>query len=1031
MNSRYMNVQIKIIVCFLFLSPIFLQAQSLTVKGTVIDFRIGEPMPGVSVTVKGTAITTVTNQDGAFSLPGVPKNATVVFSFVGRETQEVPINGRTTLNIEMRESASNLDEVVVIGYGTQERRDLTGAITSISGEDMETNPGATINSALQGRVPGMQIVTTSGEPGAGSNIKIRGASSINGGSEPLYIIDGVPMEASNIQSIDGDATFSPLASINPNDIESIEILKDAASGAIYGSRAANGVVIITTKGGNKFGAIRPSIRYDHTSSLVSVSRKLDAMNGDQFRTAYTEARANNGQDATQLWVTNPYHPYYNRTTDWQEVIFRPAYQSRHDLGLQGSSETFSYGVSIGYRDLEPVITATGYQQLNMRGNFSYKLSNRISAGTRVSYTNQDYNRILSSSSNNYSALRAALFTNPVFSPHDPLTGELVDWLGQREMRNPLAMAQKVPIDFSRNRVTLNQFVSADLMDGLTLRTSLFASFDKTTQSSFQPKTFDSATPRRDFGKFRQGDVQAFVNENTLSYDKKINRHRIGVVLGQSLERHFSENLRLDGENHIDSKVTPIQTAARFTSISRTESERFLLSFFGRTNYNFASRYLASFTLRADGSSRFGSDKRFGYFPSASAAWRFSHEPFMRAIRRSFLTDGKVRGSVGVTGNQSISNYAWQGTYSASSSRYDGGVIINHSDLMNTNLGWETTTQYNIGLDLTMFKGRINVTADAYKKSSKDLLFNFPINYYTGFTSVATNFGSVENRGLEFFVETVNIDKKLRWETGFNISFNRNKITELPNGDDILVNEYALGRIGQPIGVFFAHQALGVYDRDESNVYFAPDGTQSQYRRGAATGEVFRGGDMIWADLDNNGVIDDNDRMIIGDPNPDFIAGFTSKVSYENFSLNTIFYWSQGNMVMNELRRRRNQMTYTGNLGQDAMARWRQQGDVTNFPMIRYGDSMQNFRPSNFNLENGSFIRLKEVTLSYRVPSDYLNGLFIRSASAYISGTNLLTWSKYSGYDPEVNSSTNPFVSGVDNGSFPKSRSFNLGVRVQF
>ena len=1026
-----MKLQIKIILCLLLLSPILLQAQSLSVKGRVTDFRIGEPIVGASVAVKGTVMTTVTNQDGAFSLSGVPKNATLVFSFLGRETQEVALNGQTTLNVEMRETASNLDEVVVIGYGTQEKRDVTGAITSISAEDMETNPGATINSALQGRIPGMQIVTTSGEPGAGSNIKIRGASSINGGSEPLYIIDGVPMESSNISSIDGDATFSPVASLNPNDIESIEVLKDAASGAIYGSRAANGVVIITTKGGNKFGAIRPRVTYDHTSSLVAVSRKLDVMNGDQFRTAYTEARTNNGQDVTQLWVTNPHHPYYNRTTDWQDVIFRPAYQSRHDLGLQGSSETFSYGVSIGYRDLDPVMVATGYKQLNMRGNFSYKLTDRISAGTRVSYTNVDYNRILSSSSNNYSALRAALFTNPVFSPYDLVTGELVDWLGQREMRNPLAMAEKVPINFFQDRITLNQFVSADLMEGLTLRTSLYMSFDKTKQSSFQPKTFDSATPRRDFGKFRQGDVNKFVNENTLSYDKKIDKHRIGVVLGQAIERDFSENIRLEGENHIDSKVTPIQTAARFTSISRTESERILLSFFGRANYNYASKYLASFTLRADGSSRFGSDKRFGYFPSASAGWRFSHEPFMRDVRRSFLTDGKVRASMGITGNQSISNYAWQGEYSASSSRYDGNVIINHASLMNTNLGWETTTQYNAGLDLTFLKGKINVTADAYLKSSKDLLFDFPINYYTGFTSVATNFGSIENRGLEFLIETVNIDKKVRWETGFNISLNRNKITELPNGDDILVNEYALGRIGQPIGVFFAHQALGVYDRDESNVYFAPDGTQGQYRRGAATGEVFKGGDMIWADLDNNGVIDDYDRLIIGDPNPDFIAGFTSKLSYESFSLNMIFYWSQGNMVMNELRRRRNQMTFTGNLGQDAMNRWRQQGDVTNFPMVRYGDSMQNFRPSTFNMEDGSFVRLKEITLTYRVPSDYLKGLFIRSASAYISGTNLFTWSKYSGYDPEVNSSTNPFVSGVDNGSFPKSRSYNLGVRVQF
>lgn len=1003
--------------------------QSRIVEGVVTD-RNQVPLQGVTVSLKGTRVVTQTNERGRFSIQLEAGHSVLVFSMVGHESKEVTARVGETLSVVLFESMDDLDEVVVIGYGAQAKRDLTGAITSISAEDMESNPGATINSALQGKVPGMQIVTTSGEPGAGSNIKIRGASSISGGSEPLYIIDGVPMEAENISSIDGDASFSPIANLNPNDIESIEVLKDAASGAIYGSRAANGVVIITTKGGNKFGAMAPRATFDHTSSIVSISRKLDVMNGEQFRTAYAEARANNGQPVTQLWVTNPHHPYYNRTTDWQDVIFRTAYQNSNNLSLRGSSDRFAYGISLGYRDLQPVIVHTGYKQLNMRGNFTYKLSKRVSAGTNVSYTDVDYNRILSSSSNNYSALRAAVFTNPVFSPYDPLTGELTDWLGQREMRNPLAMAQKVPISFFRRAVTFNQYVSAELARGLTLRTSLYTNISTVKQSSFQPKEFDSATPRRDFGKYSENTANKLVNENTLTYDRKFGKHRLGAVIGQSIERDFSENLRLEGENYIDSKVTPIQNASRFSAITRTESERIMLSFFGRANYNYASRYLLSFTLRADGSSRFGPDKRFGFFPSASAGWRFSDEEFMR-FAKDVLTDGKIRGSVGVTGNQSISNYAWQGSFSASSNRYDGHVIINHNSLMNTNLGWETTIQYNVGMDLMFFKGRVNLTADAYHKSSKDLLFNFPTNYYTGFSSVATNFGNIENRGIEFLIETVNTDNAVRWETGFNISFNRNKITDLPQGDDILISGYSLGRVGKPIGIFFAHQALGVYDRDESNVYYAPDGTIGQYRKGASTGEVFKGGDMIWADLDGNGVIDDDDRTIIGDPNPKFIAGLNNRISYKGWSLSANFYWSKGNMVMNELRRRRNQMTYTGNLGQDALKRWRQQGDVTDFPMIRYGDAMENFRPSSFSVEDGSFIRLKEVILSYSIPADYLRGLFVNSINAYVSGTNLLTWSKYSGYDPEVNSSTNPFVQGVDNGSFPKSRSFNLGIRVQF
>lgn len=1029
MSKAYLLLHCKFVICVFLLLPVCASAQSVDISGQVIHSQTKDPLSGVSVSVKGTAIVTTTNDQGAFSLSNLSRGSTLVLTYVGMETREVSIDEQTKYTIELSESFNNLDEVVVIGYGTQTKRDVTGAITSISAEDMETSPGATINSALQGKIPGMQIVTSSGEPGAGSSIQIRGASSINGGSEPLYIIDGVPVESNNIASIDGDATFSPMASINPSDIESIEVLKDAASGAIYGSRAANGVVIITTKGGNNFGPMTPRVTYTHTSSLVTNSRKLDVMNGEQFRTAYVEARHNNGQEANQPWVTNPHHPYYNQTTDWQDVIFRTAYQMRNDLGLQGSTDNFSYGISLGYRDREPVITNTAYKQLNMRGNFAYKLSDKITGGTKISYSNIDYNRILSSSTNNYSALRAALLTNPVFAPRDPITGELTDWLGQKEMRNPLAMAERIPISFFRETVTLNQYISAELLEDLTFRTSVYLNRWNNKQSSFQPKGFDSATPPRDFGKFNQTDGHKFVNENTLTYNARFQKNRISVVLGQSIEQDVSERIRLNGEGYIDSKVTPIQSAAKFSTISRTESKRVLLSFFGRANYSYDGRYLASFTLRSDGSSRFGSDRRFGYFPSASVGWRFSDEEFM-GFATGFLNDGKVRASMGITGNQSISNYAWRGGYSPSSSRYDGHVVIHHNDLINTNLGWETTTQYNVGLDLTFLKKRITVTADAYLKQSKDLLFNFPINYYTGFTSVATNFGSIENKGFEFLIESVNVDKALRWETGFNISFNRNKITELPADEDVIVGGFSLGRIGQPIGVFYAHQSLGVYTVDEDNVYVSPNGETGQYRKGAATGEPFKGGDMIWNDVDNNGVIDDNDRIILGDPNPKFIGGLNNKLFYKSFSLSFSLYWSYGNKVMNELRRKRNEMRYTGNLGQDALNRWREQGDDTGFPMIRYGDAMENFRYSDFHMEDGSFLRLKEIVLGYSLPSKYLKG-FVKSISGYVSGTNLLTWSKYSGYDPEVNSSTNPFVQGVDNGSFPKSRSFNLGLTLKF
>ena len=510
----------------------------------------------------------------------------------------------------------------------------------------------------------------------------------------------------------------------------------------------------------------------------------------------------------------------------------------------------------------------------------------------------------------------------------------------------------------------------------------------------------------------------------------MNSAHLNVVLGQSFQQDRTEAIVLNGNGYIDKSVITIQNASTYTNISRSESERALLSFFGRVSYDWKGRYLASATLRSDGSSRFGKNKRFGTFPSASIGWRFSDEKFMNFAKK-ILRDAKFRASVGVTGNQTISNYASLGSYTASSNKYDGNVEILYNAMPNDIIGWEKTTQYNIGLDLSFFNGRVVFNADAYLKKTNDLLFDFPVPNYTGFSSVPRNYGSVENKGLEFLLETVNLTGKFKWKTSFNISMNRNKITELPNNEDIIIGDFSLGRVGEPMGVFYAHKALGVYSKDEDNVYILPNGQKDQVRKGASTGAPFKGGDMIWEDIDGNGVIDDNDRVIIGDPNPKFIGGMSNTFSYKGVSLNIMMQWSYGNKIMNELRRTRNAMRTTSNLGQDALARWKAQGDITNFPMIRYQDKMENFRPSSFNMEDGSFLRIKEITLSYNIPPKWCKKVFLKSANVYISGTNLLTWSKYSGYDPEVNTSTSPFIQGVDNGAFPKSRSYNLGVNFTF
>ena len=1023
---------------FIMLTPksVFVGAASTIkqVTGKVLDEK-GEPIIGATVMSTGTKRGTITDVNGNYKLEITPGTKLIDISYIGMKKRTVRIDPKNEKQtVTLAENFVNIDEVVVIGYGQQAKRDITGAITSISAKDIENNVGGNINTALQGKIPGMQIVSNSGEPGAGATISIRGASSLSGGSEPLYIIDGVPIESGNITSIDGDATFSPIAGLNPSDIESVEVLKDASSAAIYGSRAANGVILITTKGGNKLEQVKPTITFSHTSSMVQVGRHLDVMTSEEFRTAFVEARTNNGQAASALWLTNPYHPYYLRTTDWQSVIMRDTYQTKNDMNIRGSNENFSYSVALGYRDIKPILVGTDFNQYNGRANFTYKITDKIKAGTNVSYSKIDYKRVLSGSSNYTSALRAALFTNPFYSPYDFVTGELVNWMGDRAQRNPLALALKVPIQFKRDWIILSQYVNWTILKGLELRSSISTDMSDITQSSYTPRDFDSNTnvaARRDIGLYSKDETKSFLNENTLTYTLKMKDHSLNAVLGHSVSYNSRYGVTLNGQDYIDEYIRPIQNAAQTTNITEDFSERAMISFFGRINYNYKSRYLTSFTLRRDGSSRFGSDNRFGYFPSASLGWRFSDEKVM-SFAKNVLTDGKIRLSYGNTGNQDIGNYTWRGQYSSGTRRYNGNVAIVHDALSNNDLGWENTTQYNAGIDLIFFDGRLTANIDAYLKQSNDLLYNFPLPAYTGFGSVATNFGSIENKGLEFLFNSVNLKGEFKWNSSFNISFNRNKITAIPYDDDIIVGDYSLARVGEPIGVFYAFKALGVYSKASDNVWTSADGTITRpVLKGSINGEAFKGGDMIWDDVDKNGIIDDNDRQIIGSPHPIFIGGLGNTFSYKSFSLNVFFQFSYGGKVMNDLRRNRNKMLTTNSLGQDVRARWQKEGDVTDFPMLRYGDKMENFRASDFNLEDASYTRLKDITMSYKVPAKTLKKAFVKGLNVYISGSNLLTWSKYSGYDPEVNTSTNPFIRGVDNGSFPTNRSYNLGLDITF
>lgn len=1024
------------------LFSVALSAQT-KITGKITNSSDGTPIIGATVLARESMRATATDKDGNYSLTLSPVDKFIDVTYIGMQNDQTPVvKGKTNYNFAMKESFNNLEEVIVVGYGTQLKRDVTGAITSLTAAEIEQNSGGNLNTALQGKVPGLSIVTTSGEPGAGANVTIRGASSINGSTEPLYIIDGVPVETSNVTSIDGDATFSPIAGINPNDIESVEVLKDAASAAIYGSRAANGVIIITTKGGQKLGVRPPTISVGHTSSIVTNSRNLDVLNGTQFREIYMESRINqaarNGDTPSfDGWVTNPYNPLVYRSTDWQDLMFRTTYQSRTDVSVSGSSENFSYSVSLGYRDLKPTIIYTDYNQLNTRANFTYKITKAVKGYTSVSYSKQDYRRVLTGNSNLQSVVSTVVKSNPCFYPYDPQTGELLYFIGKfggdSGTRNPMALARDVPNNFERDWMVLTQYFDFTLYKGLTLRVQGSMESDQSVQQMYTPRVFDS-TNGIDKGAYQNNLTRRFLSEDYLSYSykSKDKRHNLNAVLGMSIQKDNGTTFRLDGQDYVDSKVIQIQGAARYTNLSQTYPEKAQMSFFTRVNYSYHDKYIMSATLRRDGSSRFGANNRWGYFPAASVGWRISSEKFMDWAQ-GWLQDAKLRFSWGQTGNQSIGNYAWRGSYEAGSTRYDGNSVILYTAPANYNLGWETTTQYNAGLDLSLFGGRVAFTFDAYKKVSDNLLVNLPISYYTGFSSIPKNFGSIENKGLEFLLETVNITKgKFKWRSSFNLSLNRSKVLSLPSTgqDDLVFGGISLARVGEPVGVFYTYKALGIYPSDADNVYTGKNAalTKGKYVRGYLDGEPFKGGDVMWYDADGNGVIDDADRVLVGDPNPKFIGGFGNIFSYKQWSLNVFLQFSYGGQILNDFRRDRNSMSMARNTGQDMLRRWQNQGDITDRPRVEYADYMGNFRQSSLWLEDASYLRLKDVTLSYNIK---LKKSFVKNVKLQFTAANLLTWSKYSGYDPEVNTSSNPFVQGIDNGAFPKARSYNFGVNLTF
>ena len=970
-------------VLFFFIS-VLTYAQETTISGTVTHAGTGEPLIGVNVILKGTSKGVSTDLDGNYTITLLPADAVLSFTFLGFESKEVMVNAHTSIDVALTPVTSELDELVIVGYGKKKKRNLTGSIASVGSEEIEKTNQQDAVSILQGRAAGVQVTSNSGAPGGAMTIRVRGNSSLNSGNDPLYVVDGVPIESNSLSSLNGTENFglNPLADINPGDIESIEVLKDAASTAIYGSRAANGVVMITTKRGKEGKA---QINLNIFTGVSEITRKLSVLNASQYRAVILDSYRNMENPTEPTFaVIDSLSPRNNGDVDWQEELLRIAPQYKIDLSVRGGSENVKYSWSSSFLNQDGIIINNNYKRVTSRLNVDFNASDKLKFGQSISYTNAINNRINAGGSGNLSVVRELLIRPPSYAMYLP-DGSLNGY--QFGKRNPVGLAELATHLNKTNRIIGNEYAEYEFTDALKLRSNVNLDFVSMKEDEFIPSVLDYR-PGYNTGAVRSLTNLTWGNETYLTYNKEFNEvHNFSGLLGFSFQNWKYEQTGLDGMFFPSDNIRTLNGAG---TISGQEvniiTEHSMLSYFGRLSYDYKGKYLAEVNLRADGSSRFGADNRFGYFPSASLGWRFSDEAFLKD--NTVITDGKFRFSAGQTGNEAIGNYTSQGEFA---------VGVNYLDysgaaptvMPNAGLTWETTTQYDAGLDLSFWKNRVMLTADYYVKLTEDLLYNVPIPRTTGFSFITQNIGSIENKGIEFTLTTRNLVGDFKWDTNFNISSNRNKVTDLP--DELLTNgfiqngNYHILREGLPIGTFYGYQFNGVYSRDEDNVNGVTNGSQ---------GAVFKGGDPIWEDVNGDNIIDTDDRQIIGDATPDFYGGITNNISYKNLSLSVFFQFSYGNDIYSEINHQRNSVVRYNNLSTLALDRWREQGDVTNFPRPIQDDPLQSdSRIQSRWVEDGSYIKLKNVNLNYSFPQALIGRFGFSKLDAYVTATNLITWTK--------------------------------------
>lgn len=958
-------------------------AQDRTVTGTVTEYETGEPLIGVSILIKGTSVGTTTDYNGKYALENIPEDATLVFSFIGCMSEEIPVGTQSVIDVTLMPDIQQLNEIVVVGYGTQEKKDVTGSVALVDKKSLESRPNTNVSSLLQGQAAGVQVMSSSGKPNQGLSIRIRGINSINAGSDPLYVVDGVPT--------------TDTRSLNPADIESISILKDASSAAIYGAQGANGVVLITTKRGD---SEKPQFQFNTYQGYSSVWNTLKVLNSEQYRDLMTEL----GQ--TTNW------DQYTENTDWQDEIFRNGRSQDYQLSVSGKSNNTSYYISGGYTQQEGVVRTSEMDRISFKINLDQKINDWLKLGTSVNYTDYSDVDVSDNQAINQGGVILGMLSTPpnigIYNEDGTFTSNpFQNW------ENPVSSTDGSIRDYKNQRLLGNLYAEINFLKNFTFRSNVGTDYSHAMSDYFlDPYRTSYGRAMKGIGRNQTWLSNYYIIDNTLSYNKTISEHKISALVGTVTQKYRWENNSLERRNFAGDKITTPNGGSEIIAATADKSEKANVAFIGRINYDFKDRYLLTANFRADGSSVFGANERWGYFPSFSAGWRISDEAFMDDV--NFLYDLKLRAGWGVVGNDNIGTYAYLGRVGSGGNYPIGGVVMPGTypaSIENQNLKWEESQQTNIGIDFSVLQGRLNVSADAYMKRTKDLLLNAPLPRSTGFDNAIQNVGELENKGLEFQIRSINIDSDLRWESDFNISFNRNNVVnilgqEIYAGGVASRGEVSLVREGLPLGTFYGYVAGGV-DPATGMIYYIDQNGESTFAPTA------------------------DDRRVIGDANPDFFYGFTNRLSYKGLGLTVFLQGSQGNDIFNATRIETEGMLDAKNQTYDVIDRWRQPGDVTDIPRAVWG-STDNSRLSTRFVEDGSYLRIKTVTLSYDLPSSLIDRVGISNLRLYATGENLFTFTSYSGYDPEVNAfgGSNTAL-GVDFGTYPQTRNIIFGLNVSF